>query len=210
MPKAKPKADNIHLFRLELQQTERDALEAALAGRFVTNAVSATGNVLTGIGNALSPFSGAIQAFAVAWIAEKSVDEILDAAKNAGARQKVSNEESYHAGGQVHIQYFSAWLSSQFENGGWEAVCSPKSRSNLAINRFQNLTTRAMQGPNWFFDIFLKFLDTICAQSDGMKATQNPVDLWAEWYSVEQYGKDAYYYDTNGSAGKGLWKTIFG
>ena len=210
MPKAKPKADNIHLFRLELQQTERDALEAALAGRFVTNAVSATGNVLTGIGNALSPFSGAIQAFAVAWIAEKSVDEILDAAKNVGARQKVINEQSYEGGGNAHIQYFSAWLSAKFENGGWDEVCSAESRLSLVHDRFNNLIIRSIMGPQWFFDIFLKFLDTICAQSDGMKATQNPVDLWAEWYSVEQYGKDAYYYDTNGSAGKGLWKTIFG
>ena len=77
MPKAKPTQVIVH--RIELQQTERDAMEAALAGRFVTNAVSATGSVLTGMGNLLAPFGGVLTAIAGLWIAEKGATALIDA-----------------------------------------------------------------------------------------------------------------------------------
>lgn len=79
MPKAKPTQVIVH--RLELQQTERDALEAALAGNFATNAVSAVGSVLTGMGNLLKPFEGVLTAIGALWIAEKGASAILDAAE---------------------------------------------------------------------------------------------------------------------------------
>ncbi len=79
MPKAKPSQIIVH--RVELQETERAALEAALAGRFVTNAVSAAGSVLTGLGNALTPFAGVLTAIGAAYIAEKGISSVVDAAK---------------------------------------------------------------------------------------------------------------------------------
>ena len=81
MPKAKPTSIVVH--RIELQETERAALEAALAGNFVTNAVGAIGSVLSGFGQALTPFSGVLTAIGAAYIAEKSVSEIVEAAKTA-------------------------------------------------------------------------------------------------------------------------------
>ena len=77
MPKAKPTQVIVH--RIELQQTERDAMEAALAGRFVTTAVSAPGSVLTGMGNFLAPFGGVLTAIAGLWIAEKGATALIDA-----------------------------------------------------------------------------------------------------------------------------------
>ena len=79
MPKAKP--DQVIVHRIELQETERATLEAALAGRFVTNAAQAAGNLLNGVGNALTPFAGAISALAALWIADKSIEEIIEAVK---------------------------------------------------------------------------------------------------------------------------------
>ena len=76
MPKATP--DQVIVHRLELQQTERDALEAALAGRFVTNAVSGLGDVLTGFGNLLKPFEGVLTAIGALWIADRTLDEIKE------------------------------------------------------------------------------------------------------------------------------------
>ena len=74
MPKAKPTQIIVH--RIELQQSDRDTLEAALAGRFVTNAVGSVGSVLSGLGAALSPFGGALTAIATAWLADKALDEV--------------------------------------------------------------------------------------------------------------------------------------
>jgi hypothetical protein len=79
MPKAKPTQVIVH--RIELQETERATLEAALAGNFVTNAVSAAGSVFSGIGQALAPFSGVLTAIGAAYIAEKGISEIVEAAK---------------------------------------------------------------------------------------------------------------------------------
>ena len=76
MPKAKP--DQVIVHRLELQQSERDAMEAALAGKFITNGISALGNVLGGLGQALSPFSGVLSAVAAVWIADQTWDQLKE------------------------------------------------------------------------------------------------------------------------------------
>ena len=122
MPKAKPTQVIVH--RLELQQTERDTLEAALAGKFVTNAVGAAGSVIGGFANVLKPFEGAITALAVLWIGDRALDEILGAAKDLGEKQKKDNEESYEGWGAKVIAYVSALLTATYESGGWPSVCA--------------------------------------------------------------------------------------
>ena len=82
MSKAKPTQVIVH--RIELQETERAALEAALAGKFVTNGVSAAWSVLTGIGTFLAPFGGVLTALFALW----AVDKTWDAAAAAGSQQK--------------------------------------------------------------------------------------------------------------------------
>ena len=90
MPKSKP--DIVHSVRIELQETERATLEAALAGRFVTNSAMAAGNLLKGVGAALAPFSGALTALAAVWIADRTIEEIAEAIKET----KEIVEEQFH------------------------------------------------------------------------------------------------------------------
>jgi len=68
MPK-KP-VRNLDGIRIELQDTERAAVEMWAAG-------SAAGDILSGLGRVLLPFEGAITALAVAYIAEKGIDAFL-------------------------------------------------------------------------------------------------------------------------------------
>lgn len=69
MPKAKP--DSVQSIRIELQETERAALEASLAAGGIAN-------LLHGIGAVLLPFQGAITAFAAAWLAGELADEVKE------------------------------------------------------------------------------------------------------------------------------------
>ena len=196
MPKAKPTSIVVH--RIELQETERAALEAALAGNFVTNAVSAAGSVFTGIGNMLVPFSGALTAIAGLWIADRTVEEVIENIRDKGEQVKQEREESYHEKGNLNMQRFNAWLIATYENGGWDAICNSSVVAEWLRDVMNPLSPSFM--PSWFVDICVNFLNTICAQTDGMKATQNPSELWADYYSIEQYGNDAYYHATGGTA----------
>ena len=69
MPKAKP--DSVQSIRIELQETERAALEASLAAGGIAN-------LLHGIGAVLLPYQGAITAFAAAWLAGELADEVKE------------------------------------------------------------------------------------------------------------------------------------
>lgn len=196
MPKSKPTQTIVH--RIELQETERAALEAALAGRFVTNAVSAAGSVLSGFGNMLVPFSGALTAIAGLWIADRTVEEVIENIRDKGEQVKQEREESYHEKGNLNMQRFNAWLIATYETGGWDAICNIDIVSEWLRDVRNPLSPAFM--PSWFVTICTNFLNIICAQSDGMKATQNPSELWADYYSIEQYGNDAYYHATGGTA----------
>jgi hypothetical protein len=115
MPKAKPTQVIVH--RLELQQTEREALEAALAGRFVTNAVSSVGSVLTGIGYMLAPFGGALTAIAGLWIAEKGASALIDSVENTAANvEKLTDFVNPKKQGDAY-QYICAYLMAC---SGWD------------------------------------------------------------------------------------------
>lgn len=207
MPKAKPTQVIVH--RIELQQTEREALEAALAGNFVTNAVSAAGSVFTGLGNMLAPFGGALTAIAGLWLADKTLDEALDAARAHGEKTKERLEESFQEEGSKEIAYYSAWLSAKYGEGGWDAVCA--GRTEL-LGEYYNPTNpaRALMGPQWFFDEFMRFLANVCDPDNVMARSHNPSDLWAEWYDVEQYGKDAYYWAQQEVKKVAPWTKILG
>lgn len=190
MPKAKPTQVIVH--RIELQETERATLEAALAGNFVTNAVGSVGSVFTGIGNMLVPFGGALTAIAGLWLADKTLDTVLDEVRERGEKTKERLEESYHDAGSTYMSYFASWLNSKFAEGGWDAVC--EGRVEYASDYYSFNPVRAIMGPQWFFDICMSFLESVCDPNNVMARNSEPVELWGEWYSIDQYGKDAYYY----------------
>jgi hypothetical protein len=168
-----------------------------LAGRFVTNAVSAAGSVLSGIGSALMPFQGALTAFAAAWIAERGVSGLLDAAAGAGDAAKTRAEDELADKGSEAQLAMAAWLTATYENGGWHDICD-STFLNYTISR--NIELRyvpflGMEAPQWFIMRCSDFLKSICANRvEHEKFGDAPIDLWRQHYSHEQYGQDAYYY----------------
>ena len=133
MPKAKPTQVIVH--RIELQESEREMVELAVAGNVVTNAVSAAGAVFTGIGNMLAPFDKVLQALAVLWIGDRT----LDAVREDGERRKEQIEAEYAENKFGYDQMISAWLRMKYADGGWDAVCSEASRIELHEGQFQYL-----------------------------------------------------------------------
>lgn len=114
MPKAKP--DQVIVHRIELQETERATLEAALAGRFVTNAVSATGATLAGLGSILAPFAGAISAMAALWLADRTfegIKETIDDVKSMYESSKQANSV---------YQEMVAWLTALYSTSGFKSL----------------------------------------------------------------------------------------
>jgi len=211
MPKAKP--DQVIVHRVELQETERATLEAALAGRFVTNAVSAAGGVFTGIGNMLAPLSGALTAVAAAYIAEKGISELMDAAKGLGEQQKQENLDSYTESGIARMDYFGAMVEAAYENDGVQGL-------NQLLGDIIKWKTNTINAPielmpilipTWFRDICIQFLGTIVTPDNAAGGlTSNPRQLWSEWLSIEEHNQHAYWHDTNGTTSGAVWKTIFG
>lgn len=219
MPKAKP--DQVIVHRVELQETERATLEAALAGRFVTNAVSAAGSVFAGIGSVLAPFTGVLTAIGAAYIAEKGISGMLEAAGDAGSNLKDKIEEQMAEQGAPIYAAMSAWIIATYENGGWDAICNsnfqhyregakiaePYGGGTLRRNttKFYN-PYLGMDAPGWFILKCAEFLREICAnRKEHERFGVSPIDLWSQHFSLEQYGSEAYYYASEGAKG-----SIFG
>lgn len=120
MPKAKP--DKVIVHRLELQQSERDAMEAALTGRFVTGALQGAGNLLKGIGAALMPFQGALTALAAVYIADKSWDQLKEKVLDPIIEELQAPVLAMYAGDYAMIV---AWLNAQYANDGWNFLENP-------------------------------------------------------------------------------------
>ena len=207
MPKAKPTQVIVH--RIELQQSERDMLELAVAGNVATNAVSAAGAFFSGVGNMLAPFAPAFGALAALWIGDKTLDVIRSDAE----QRKEEIEQEYASNKSVYDSIIAAGVSSKFAEGGWEAVCSRESRIELVrgqYNPFGSAETMTGLGrpiPNWYLTQLLRFLDTVC-NNLGNVGNQTPSELWVQWMSEEEYGQSAYYEDTNGSTWEAFKKGI--
>ena len=208
MPKAKPDQTIVH--RIELQQSERDTLEAALAGRFVTNAASAAGNLLTGIGAALAPFRDVFGALAVLWIADRTLDEIKetwDASIEAGQSWIAQR----YGGGDY--EQICAWLNAEYSNGGWEQILDGDWR-NMEGAQFQssiwrtgaymdrgqyyyvingNLTGPVGNNPHvgsmpqWLVDRFDIFISLMRRNARGGVPTSHPGELWTEFLPFSDY-----------------------
>ena len=119
-PKAKP--DTVQVVRVELQERERDLAEGFLLGNVTSNLMSGAGAIISGVGVAiggiLAPFSGAITALAAVWVADRTMDEILDYASESGKKLKEKAEARFaneHGEGYTAI---AAWLSSMGSYGG--------------------------------------------------------------------------------------------
>jgi hypothetical protein len=101
MPKAK--ADQVIVHRVELQKTEREAMEAYLLGKTATNAVSAVGTLLT-------PFAGAIGTIVAAWIAKEGAEAAWEKATGYFERQGQAVVDSVAQDEVANYQRVMAYL----------------------------------------------------------------------------------------------------
>ena len=207
-PKAQPTQVIVH--RIELQQTERDTLEAALAGRFVTNAVSATGQVFTGLGNLLSPFRDVFTAIGALWLADKTLDQIKetwDASIEAG-QSWIANR--YGAGDYEEI---CAFLNAQYSQGGWDQLLEGDPMqmegaefqsavwrtgayyTNAGYYYPQNgglsgpfaSNPRAGTMPQWLIDRFDIFINGFASTPRPQWESSNPATLWESFMPYSEY-----------------------
>ena len=205
MPKAKPTQVIVH--RIELQESEREMVELAMMGNVATNAVSAAGAVLSGIGSFLAPFSGVFGALAAVWIGDRTLDMVREDAES----RKAENEAEYAEGKSVYDTIISAWLNARYAEGGWDAICHPETKKDLIKGQFLGWRGGDHNGlptmiPPFYFTQLQQFLTTICESSN--LGNQTPSELWVQWMSEDEYGQAAYYDDTNGSVWAGLRKGL--
>ena len=208
MPKAKPTQIIVH--RIELQQTERDALEAALLGRFATNAVSSAGHVLTGIGNFLVPFSGVLTALGALWIGDRS----LEMGRADGERRKTENERSYEGEGADVLSMVSAYLIARYAETGWNSAPPAGGFYGGFVYWYreyvENTPNDRVVITEWFgrdiLSPFLRLLDQ--RMMADATPTVTPAEMWDDWYSTTEYGQKAYYENTRGSAFLALGQTL--
>ena len=176
MPKAKPSQVIVH--RIELQETERATLEAALAGNFVTNAVSAAGSVLTGFGAALAPFSGVLTAIGAAYLAEKGIQGALDSVGTISEAAQVFNPKTQSSAYEYICEFLRA-------NPEWDKLGGKlgKLRSDLVNMNASPILTRQFQDWN----------KTIIASRNqsGTWPLQEPAKSWIQYYPPSQFVKDS-------------------
>ena len=182
MPKAKPTQVIVH--RLELQQTERDAFEAALAGKFLTNAVSATGSILTGMGAVLAPFSGALTAIAGLWIAEKGATALIEAAETTAEAADKIIDFLNPSKQQDAYQYICAFLAAC---SGWEGENSVLKKGGKIVQDLKEMNANPIllaKYQGWAKTVKFK------RQKDGVWPPMTPPQSWKSYYPPGQYLND--------------------
>lgn len=200
MPKAKP--DQVIVHRIELQKSEREALEAALAGKFVTNGIQAAGSVLSGIGNMLAPFGVVFGALAALWIGDRTFDAVKDDAKRRKAKAESDLEET------VLPMYtaFSSYINAAYADNGprgvvlafrdWPVSSNDKKTivpikgENMptGVGTYKFLAVEMITFVRWWISLEEKLL------TDERYMGVEPGVLWDQFYPLEQAGKDAYFY----------------
>ena len=186
MGKSKPTQVIVH--RIELQETERATLEAALAGRFVTNAATAAGSVFTGLGNLLTPFGGALTAIATLWIADRSIEEIKEAITEATDAAKLL----YDSAEQATNTYSStvAWLNANYANSGFDKLPTSPNPNNLTTAQRDNWVAHVEDCGNQYGPFDASSLLKIVAKSiqwgmgDGQYISQR-TGTPGEWFTRE-------------------------
>ena len=198
VPKAR--SDQVITHRIELQETERATLEAALAGRFVTNSVGALGSVFSGIGAALVPFSGAFTALTALWIADKSFDELKVLAE---AVRDEAVEHFFPQLGNAEEQYsfIVGWLEAQHSNNGYNSVMSNSYEVTDHLESegaYPFLITRFREFINWVSQLYQDRHSTdpdpLAPNPGGRRwhdfISQPPQRRWLGFYPLTAYAQE--------------------
>ena len=191
MPKAKP--DKVIVHRIELQETERATLEAALAGRFVTNAAQAGASLLSGIGAALSPFSGVLSTLAALWIADKSIEEIGQAIDYVYNLAK--SDKGMTALDTVRFHLFNPngnytlcreWGWKAYEKGGFYLGVNAGSYHYDQLSKLLDMKKPRWWNVNWHINMLYK--DAI-DWAEKVKEVENRTDEQKAWVEKKLGGK---------------------
>lgn len=175
MPKAKPSQVIVH--RIELQETERAALEAALAGRFVTNAVSAAGSVLSGIGQALVPFTGVLTAIGAAYLAEKGVSAVIE-----GVETAVETIPTYDPRNQNNAYgYLMSFLQA---NSDWDTLGGKLSRLKKDLESMKASPLLILKLQQWTKIVLTEKNKT------GSWPNYSPAKSFMGFYSAKEFMQD--------------------
>ena len=171
MPKSK--CDSMTGVRIELQETERDALQAIAAG-------STIGDVLGGIGALLMPFQGAITAFMAAYLAGEIAEEVIDRFLDpivARNREQLA--------GQAENQYsaFTAYLYTQ----GWPL--DPVAAKAFIMDSENGISLR------WLRTRMVAYVDTTqVVTAAPISSLGTPAEAWAIFYPYAELQNEAIYH----------------
>jgi hypothetical protein len=206
------KPDQVITHRIELQQSERDTLEAALAGRFVTNAASSIGSMLSGFGAALAPFSGALTALAAVWIADRSWDELKEKVLDPIVEKIQAPVLAKYAGDYAEIV---AWLNASYAQTGWGFLQTDSSSresymqsaefnsamwrghgvDHPTLGRIEVSGMRIM--PSWLVDRFDSFIYTMKQNTAADKEKKTPAEWWVQFYPYDEFENEIIWYAKN-------------
>ena len=154
--------------RIELQETERATLEAALAGRFVTNAATATGSVFTGIGNLLKPFEGVLTAIGALWIADKGLDVVTDSIQQAwDYTQDAGSSWIANQYGGGDYEEIVAWLQSQYAIDGWDTIFSTSGKVPTTGNGAEFQSSIWRTGRYLSFGVYYEFANGVVVRASN-------------------------------------------
>ena len=185
MPKAK--ADSVQSLRIELQETERAALEASLTAGGISN-------VLQGIGAALLPFQGAFTALAVAFLA----DEIGDEAKKFLDKYAVNPiRDELTAGAQEQYQTITAYLYPLSWPIDYEAAGRFKKGPD---GKKTDLPTKFMRQR---FQAFMNQTQQVMFISEMERQNKTPAEAWALFYPWDEMINEGIF-TVRGSSGLGF------
>lgn len=168
MPKSK--CDSMSGVRIELQETERDALQAIAAG-------STIGEILGGVGALLMPFQGAITAFVSLYLAGEIAEEVKEELDKLVARNRVAlagNAEDQYSAFTAHL-YPQSWPIDEASNRAW-------------LNSEEGVKLKWLRARAY---AFLKTSQQ--TTSAPMSSLGTPAEAWALFYPYEELQNEAIY-----------------
>ena len=176
MPKAKP--DQVIVHRIELQETERATLEAALAGNFVTNVVGAAGCVLSGFGQALAPFSGVLTAIGAAYIAEKGISGAIASIETVAEAADIFNPKTQSNAYEYICEFLRA-------NPEWDKLGGKLGKLRYDLVNMNASPILKLKLQDWS-----KYIIATKNQT-GNWPSQQPVKTWIQFYPPNEFVKDS-------------------
>ena len=181
MPKAKP--DSVQSIPIELQETERAALEASLAAGGIAN-------LLHGIGAVLLPFQGAITAFAAAWLAGELADEVKEQLDKVvgGLRGSIQEPTAQNYQEITAVLYPLSFPLSSDDNSMLRSFSRGLPDSTLRVR----------------FNAFILQTEQVMFISEMEVQTLTPSESWSLFYPWDEMLNDSIY-DANRTVSRTNW-----